>query len=163
MFEAFYKMNEKKVCIVIPVYNNVKTVGSVIDDAKEYLSDIVVIDDGSNDGTSDIIKSKNVLSHKFEHNQGKGSAIKKGLKIAEEKGFDYVITIDADGQHFPQDITKFITNLNGNNNILAIGKRDFKENVTGRSKFGRVWSNFWCNFLTLEKIEDAQSVLECTQ
>jgi glycosyltransferase involved in cell wall biosynthesis len=148
-----------KVCVIIPVYNNEKTIGDVIDRCKEQINDVIVINDGSNDGTTEEINKRNVIHHKFEANQGKGSALKKGFEIAYENGFDYAISLDGDGQHYPEDIPKFINHAKNNQdrNTIIIGTRDFGENVTGRSKFGRVWSNFWCNFLTQKHIKDAQS------
>lgn len=152
-------INNIKLCVIIPVYNNVKTIGNVIDRCKKQIRDVIVINDGSDDGTTEEINKYDVLHHKFKVNQGKGSALKKGFELAYEKGFDYAITLDGDGQHYPEDIPKFIehTQNNQDKNTIIIGTRDFQENVTGRSKFGRVWSNFWCNFLTQSHIKDAQS------
>ena len=147
-------MNDS-ICVIIPVYNNARTVGAVIDRCKAYINNIIVIDDGSDDGTSEIIKTKNVIIHRNSRNSGKGDAIKKGLKIAERSGFTCCITIDADGQHSPEDIPKFISALK--KNTIIIGVRNFGENVSRRTKIGRRISNFFTHLCTHKRLLDTQS------
>ncbi len=130
----------------------------MIDDVKKYTEIILIINDGSTVGSLDVIRGKNVDFFSFDTNQGKGAALKKGFEIAYSKGYDYAITIDADGQHYAEDIPKFIDKLhNSHKNTLIIGIRQFGNNVSGRTKFGKNLSNVLCSFFSARKIKDAQS------
>lgn len=99
-------------CVLIPTYNNEKTLKRVIDGVMQHVSPkhIIVVNDGATDATSTILSdyqnSITVLSN--EKNRGKGYSLRKGFKHANEKGYSYAITIDSDGQHSPDDLPKII-------------------------------------------------------
>ncbi len=98
------------VLIVLPAYNESKVIGNLINDLKKEVNyDILVVDDGSKDNTFDIlkkIKGIKVIKHIF--NRGAGAATYTGIKFARNKGYDYVILMDSDGQHSPKDIKKLM-------------------------------------------------------
>lgn len=153
-------LNLKKVCVIIPTYNNHKTLKRVIDGVLQYTSNVIVVNDGSTDSTFEIINSYSSLeSITISKNKGKGNALRSGFKKAIESGFHYAITIDSDGQHFPDDIPVFLEELAKNDsNILLIGSRNMnQENVPKKSSFGNKFSNFWFWFETGIKLEDTQS------
>ena len=153
-------LNLKKVCVIIPTYNNHKTLKRVIDGVLQYTSNVIVVNDGSTDSTFEIINSyTSVESITITQNKGKGNALRSGFKKAIESGFHYAITIDSDGQHFPDDIPVFLEELAKNeSNILLIGSRNMnQENVPKKSSFGNKFSNFWFWFETGIKLEDTQS------
>lgn len=149
-----------KVVILIPTYNNSKTLKRVLDGVLEYTDQVVVVNDGSTDETSTILADYSTL--KLIHlpkNKGKGNALKTGFKIARSMEYEYVLTIDSDGQHFPKDIPTFIKELaKANDPILLIGARNMAQNdVPKKSSFGNKFSNFWFHFETGIKLEDTQS------
>jgi glycosyltransferase involved in cell wall biosynthesis len=153
-------LNLKKVCVIIPTYNNHKTLKRVIDGVLQYTLNVIVVNDGSTDSTFEIINSYYSLeSITISKNKGKGNALRSGFKKAIESGFHYAITIDSDGQHFPDDIPVFLEELAKNeSNILLIGSRNMnQENVPKKSSFGNKFSNFWFWFETGIKLEDTQS------
>ncbi len=153
-------LNLKKVCVIIPTYNNHKTLNRVIDGVLQYTTDVIVVNDGSTDATLDIINSYTFIdSIHVSKNKGKGNALQLGFKKAIEKGFHYAITIDSDGQHFPDDIPVFLEELaKSESNILLIGSRNMnQEGVPKKSSFGNKFSNFWFWFETGTKLEDTQS------
>ncbi|WP_329806437.1 DUF2062 domain-containing protein [Flavobacterium facile] len=153
-------LNLKKVCVIIPTYNNHKTLKRVIDGVLQYTSNVIVVNDGSTDSTFEIIKSySSIESITIKQNKGKGNALRLGFKKAIESGFHHAITIDSDGQHFPDDIPVFLEELAKNeSNILLIGSRNMnQENVPKKSSFGNKFSNFWFWFETGIKLEDTQS------
>jgi glycosyltransferase involved in cell wall biosynthesis len=153
-------LNLKKVCVIIPTYNNHKTLKRVIDGVLQYTSNVIVVNDGSTDTTFEIINSyPSIESITITQNKGKGNALRSGFKKAIESGFHYAITIDSDGQHFPDDIPVFLEELAKNeSNILLIGSRNMnQENVPKKSSFGNKFSNFWFWFETGIKLEDTQS------
>src|SRR5207302_7372281 len=116
------RMSEKTL-ILIPAYNAGRTVGEVVKSCREVVSDVVVIDDGSRDDTAAVAKSAGaeVVSH--PKNRGKGGALKTGFAWALEHGFDAVITLDADGQHLPHEIPKFLACREETHAHLIIGGR----------------------------------------
>src|SRR5690606_8426645 len=146
-------------CIVIPTFNNEKTLQKVIHKTLEFTNDIFVINDGSTDSTSQILSQfHSIKIINFPENKGKGIALRAGFKNALKNGFDYVITIDSDGQHFPEDIPVFVNEILENGEALLIGDRNMEqEGIPGKSSFGNRFSNFWFWFETGIKLSDTQS------
>jgi glycosyltransferase involved in cell wall biosynthesis len=131
---------EKKVLALIPAYNEGAHIKKVIDESLAYLP-VLVIDDGSKDNTVEIVAETNAEFVQVTPNQGKGNALKTGFHWALEHGYDGVLTLDADGQHDPQEIPLFLDKLQKENVDLIIGSRNFSEMPFSRkfaNSFGRV-------------------------
>ncbi|WP_438425635.1 DUF2062 domain-containing protein [Aquimarina macrocephali] len=155
------KIDLFNVCVIIPTYNNCKTLRRVIDGVLLYTKNIIVVNDGATDTTQEILKEyPQVQQIHLPKNKGKGNALRVGFVSAQKQGFKYAITIDSDGQHFPEDIPAFITALekSENKNILLIGARNMsQESVPKKSSFGNKFSNFWFWVETGTKLQDTQS------
>ncbi|HUN54292.1 MAG TPA: glycosyltransferase family 2 protein [Smithella sp.] len=144
---------------VIPVYNHAGTVAQVVGDAQVLGFPVFVVDDGSTDNTYDQIKEiAGITILRHEQNQGKGAAIMTGFAQAQTVA-DYAITIDADGQHYPQDARKLIRAILKKNRTIVVGARDYTpgEHVPWTSSFGRKFSNFWVRTAGGPAISDSQS------
>lgn len=151
---------EKKICVLIPTYNNEKTLKRVIDGVLDYTENIIVVNDGSTDSTNQILKDYHQVSIlNLSENKGKGNALKIGFRKAKELGFDFAITIDSDGQHYPDDIPVFVEALLAEKeDVLLIGNRNMSQDgIPKKSSFGNKFSNFWFWFETGIKLEDTQS------
>lgn len=149
-----------KICILIPTYNNDKTLRRVINGVLRYTPHIIIVNDGSTDETSSILKEYNTLnSITLKRNQGKGNALQVGFQEAMKKGYEYALTIDSDGQHFPDDIPVFVEKLSRSEMpILLIGSRNMEqESVPKKSSFGNKFSNFWFHLETGIALSDTQS------
>jgi len=134
-------MNEN-IVIVIPVYNNPKTIKKVIEDALLLKMQVIVIDDGSEIFVERLVeKQENLLIVRHEINKGKGEALLTAAVTAKEMGFEHMVAIDGDGQHYPSEVQKLLPIIE--ENTIVIGNRKFKEDVPNSSKFGRAFSNFW--------------------
>ncbi|MBZ0328482.1 MAG: DUF2062 domain-containing protein [Altibacter sp.] len=148
-------------CVIIPTYNNYKTLKRVIDGVLVFTKDIIIVNDGSTDSTAVILKDYPQLQQiTLPKNKGKGNALRLGFKQAEKLGFQYAITIDSDGQHFPEDIQVFVEALENeeNKNVLLIGARNMsQEGVPKKSSFGNKFSNFWYWVETGIRLQDTQS------
>lgn len=149
-------------CILIPTYNNEKTLGSVLQDLLLYTSNLLVINDGSTDATETILKDFHEIDiHHFEENKGKGEALKHGFKLAEDLGYEYTITIDSDGQHYPDDLDIFLMHLeekSDDSEILLVGDRNMgQDGIPGKSTTGNKFSNFWFLVVTGTQLTDTQS------
>jgi glycosyltransferase involved in cell wall biosynthesis len=156
----FYSLiADLKVCVIIPTYNNHKTLKRVIDGVLIYTDQIIIVNDGSTDKTVNILEEyPNLDQINFNKNKGKGSALRAGFKRAYEQDYEYAITIDSDGQHFPDDIPAFISEIKKYKNVLLIGSRNMKhESVPKNSSFGNKFSNFWFWIETGIKLSDTQS------
>ncbi|HET6244630.1 MAG: DUF2062 domain-containing protein [Bacteroidetes bacterium] len=153
------KFIDHKICVIIPTYNNATTLKKVIDDVLEYTDNVIVVNDGSTDGTSDILALyKDIKQVNYRNNVGKGWALRKGFEFAIEQGFDQAITIDSDGQHFAKDLPQFIEKLENIGTSLIIGARNMdQDSVPGKSSFGNKFSNFWFWVETGIKAPDTQS------
>jgi len=153
------RMTNKKCCVIIPTYNNATTLAKVIESVMIYANDIFVVNDGSTDNTLEIIqKYPNVNLVSYPKNQGKGYALRTGFKAAVDKGFEYAITIDSDGQHFAEDIPVFLDKLDECPDAVIVGARNMQQaSVPGKSSFGHKFSNFWFRFETGVKLPDTQS------
>jgi glycosyltransferase involved in cell wall biosynthesis len=149
---------EKKICVLVPTYNNEQTLAVVLENVLQYTNQVIVVNDGSTDSTSDIIKRFSGLEvvH-YPVNKGKGYALRQGLKRALDLGYEYAITIDSDGQHFADDLPAFVKATDARNGII-IGERNMDQaGIPGKSNFGRNFSNFWFRFETGIKLNDTQS------
>ncbi len=153
-------MQQLKCCVLIPTYNNAGTLARVLDGVLAVTKNIVVVNDGATDGTESILKAYSKIHQiRLPNNKGKGKALKIGFKECLELGYDFAITIDSDGQHFPEDIPIFLEALQKEDtkNVLYIGSRNMKQyDVPGSSSFGNKFSNFWFWFETGTWLTDTQ-------
>ena len=148
--------------IIIPVYNHVKNIAGVVHQALELGLPVFVVDDGSTDGTAellDAIEGITVLHHPV--NRGKGAALLTGFTAACKKGCDWGLTLDGDGQHRPADAEKLLAAVAGGSRCIVVGRRQgmMKDNVhvPWTSRFGRGFSNFWVRVSGGPAIRDSQS------
>lgn len=112
-----------KICVLIPTYNEAKTIGDLVEEIHKQKLETVVIDDGSVDNTADLAQCKGSIVLVNKENQGKGASLIKGFRYALEKDFDAVIVMDGDGQHEPSDIPFFIRLAKYSSNGILIGNR----------------------------------------
>ncbi len=146
--------------VVIPLYNHAATLSQVVTDVKPFANLIIVVDDGSSDQAEVECQKLDQTVHIIRHprNQGKGAAILSGAKKARELKASHIITIDADGQHYGDEIPDFMAAINNNPEAIIVGCRKFNETyVPGSSRFGRSFSNFWFRVQTGRQIGDSQS------
>lgn len=120
------KKPDSKGLILIPAYNEESRVGPVVKQAQEHLP-VLVIDDGSTDETARQAEQAGTQVITYQPNQGKGVALKTGIRHALDNGYDFVITLDSDGQHDPQEIPLFTKAFNRKKSDLIIGKRNFSK------------------------------------
>lgn len=138
-------MNSDKIFIVIPAFNEEKVIGSVVQDIKAAgYENIIVVDDGSEDKTYQEAKRVRVVVVKHFLNRGKGAAVKTGIETAKILEADVIVTMDGDGQHNPQDISKMLK-LVGEGYDAVLGTR--LKDPEGMP-FYKIIANYIGNFFT---------------
>ncbi len=141
------------VLAVIPCYNDGKHIGEVIEKVKKHNKDVLVVDDGSTDNNG-VIKREGVDVIRMERNMGKGVALKAGFGYAVKNNFDAVITIDADGQHNPSEIPKFLVS----DADIIIGNRMWNlEHMPLSRIIANKFSSFVLSLICRQRILDSQS------
>lgn len=114
------------VLCLIPAYNEAASIAPVVRDSQLHCS-VLVVDDGSSDGTDQIAQRAGAEVLRHERNRGKGAALETGIRHALALGSQAVITLDADGQHDPADIPRFLQAFAAQTGDLIIGRRDWQD------------------------------------
>jgi len=143
-----------QIAVVIPTYNNPKTIVKVVADVVALGYSLVVVDDGSDIPVSSLVdESVTVVTHSI--NKGKGEAILSGAEKAKELGYQYFVSMDGDGQHLASEVEKLSAELTTDHQII-IGSRNFNiDNIPLISKIGRSYHNFWIHLNSGYNIKDS--------
>lgn len=114
---------EDRFCVIVPAYNEEKCIAVVVAGIRRYCPEVFVIDDGSADQTS--VKAREAGAEVIRHpsNLGKGAALNTGFNVARGRGYDFVITMDADGQHDPEEIPAFVKAFRDGAGDVLVGTR----------------------------------------
>lgn len=160
MVDITEKLKRLKVCLVLPTYNNAGTLAQLMDALCAYTTDIIVVNDGSTDSTSEILDAYvgRITVVSYTVNRGKGYALKQGFAEALARGFDYALTMDTDGQHRTEDLVGFLTEAECRPGALIVGSRLLKQrHMPGGNTFANRFSNFWFCIQTGIHFPDTQS------
>ena len=153
-------MNSRKPYVVacIPAYNEELTIAKVILKARKYVDKVIVCDDGSTDMTAEIAEACGAEVIRHERNMGKGAAIRSLFKKAREEVADIVVTLDADGQHDPDEIPALINIMAETNADIVIGSRFLNEEIVKKVPTFRRIGNKILNIVTsVNDVTDTQS------
>ena len=145
---------QKNTYIIIPAYNESKNIEKVIKKTKKYCKNIIIVDDGSSDNTYLTAKKTGVIVLGHIVNLGKGAALKTGCDFAIKKGAEIIISLDADGQHDPKEIPKFLEALKDCN--IVLGYRKLNKKMPLVLKLGNWFISFITRFLYRINIKDTQ-------
>lgn len=150
----------KKIFAIIPAFNEEKNIVQVVKNTKNFISNIIVVDDGSKDNTYKILKDNfnneiTILRH--EINLGKGAAMKTGCDAALLLGAETIIMIDGDGQHSPNDIDRLLYKLKDDKLDIVFGIRQFDKNMPFMKIFGNKFLSSCINIFSNVRLEDTQS------
>ena len=149
----------RNICALIPTYNNAGTIVDVVRRTCAQLGNVIVAVDGSTDETLTLLQASDlpctIIS--WAKNRGKGYALKRGFDKALELGFDYVITLDGDGQHFPEDIPALIDKQRLHRGSIIVGARQNPQGQESKAAFANRFSNFWFRVQTGLRLGDTQS------
>jgi len=144
-----------EIVILVPAYNEARFIGDVVKGALKY-GPVVVIDDGSSDETGAVaaLAGAKVIAHAV--NRGKGKALDTGFRYAVQRKMAAAITLDADGQHDPDEIPQFIAAFRAGRGDIIIGQRDFSQ-MPAKNQFGNRTGTFLLGLAMGRPIPDNQS------
>ncbi|MFH1847749.1 MAG: glycosyltransferase family 2 protein [Candidatus Omnitrophota bacterium] len=146
-----------KVCVLIPAFNEHAAIGDTVKEARKLGLEVIVIDDGSTDGTKEVSEASGASVIRFEKNRGKGAALKEGFKAAAAADYEGIIVMDGDGQHDPKEIPKFIKKAQDTDAAIIIGNR--MSDPKGMPFHRFITNLFMSAFLSLicgQKVPDSQ-------
>lgn len=147
-----------EILIILPTYNNAKTLFKLVESVKRQAVCIMVVDDGSTDDTPEILKTISgvkVVTHPI--NLGKGAALRTGLTYARNSKYEFAITLDTDGQHAAEDLPILIAAIEKDTIILGDRQLETAVGIPWLSRFGRKISDFWVKVETGVTVVDSQS------
>jgi uncharacterized protein (DUF2062 family) len=146
------------VFVVIPVYNQPEQLRQVVERCLAVHPQVLIVDDGSDQPVAALLEDHPVQVLRHEANLGKGMALQTAAAYVREQGGTHMISLDADGQHYPEDIGLFMDEIHHHPEALVLGVRDFSGGqVPGSSRFGRSFGNFWVRVQTGTRVRDIQS------
>jgi len=146
-----------KGCVTIPAYNASATIGEVVKGVQAHIPKVIVADDGSTDNTGIVAYEAGSEVIRIEKNKGKGNALKVLFWRAFEEGYDAVITMDADGQHDPQDIQRFIDAHALHPDSIIVGSRMHEKEKIPRARYNSMHiARFYISLAANQFVEDTQ-------
>ena len=158
--ERTLTVDDTSICIILPTYNNAGTLLNVVERIRLFDWFLIIVDDGSTDNTYSLLQENvrdRVKVIHYDRNRGKGYALKRGFREALRKGFAYALTIDADGQHFPEDMPLLVQTLRQNPQSIITGTRNLQsKNMPDGNTFANKFSNFWFRLQTGTSLSDTQ-------
>ena len=147
-----------RTCALIPAFNEARYIADVVERARPHVEEVVVIDDGSIDGTAEIARAAGATCLQFPRNCGKASALRAGIAFARDHHFTCVITLDGDGQHLPEDIPIMLRVAEETRADLVIGARRFDRALMPRARyFSNTVGSWLASVLVGCEIRDSQS------
>jgi glycosyltransferase involved in cell wall biosynthesis len=143
-------MSAFRPCVLIPTYNNPLTIRGVVEQAREHLSDVLVIDDGSHEAgraaCAKLASDGLATVHHCLQNGGKGAAVKAGFALARARGFTHAVQVDGDGQHDVGQIPSFLALARAHPDALILGMPVYDHTLHRGRYVARLVTRFW-NYL----------------
>jgi glycosyltransferase involved in cell wall biosynthesis len=147
-----------KTLVLIPALNAERSIRSIISGCKAVLDDVLVVDDGSADRTAEVAREAGAQVVTHPENRGKGAALKTGFAYALEHGFDAVVTLDADGQHLPGEIPKFLAaHVETGADLIIGGRAHLFGQMLPRRRLANRFSAWSIAYASKTNVTDSQS------
>jgi len=146
------------VTAVIPAYNEANTVRGVAERALAQLQRVIVVDDGSTDDTAAALEGLPVTLIRNPHNLGKAASLWRGMALALAEEAGAVLTLDADGQHRPEDIPRLLEAHRADPGALVVGARLHQGAIIPAERYyANRFANFWIAWAAGQRVQDSQS------
>ena len=152
-------MRNDRFAVVIPAYQEAATIGAIVAGCRAAgVLEVIVIDDGSADATAEQAQSAGARVLRNAANQGKGASLACGLTAAMALDVDWVVTLDGDGQHRPEDFSQLFACARANRDRIVIGSRRGDRHAAPRARYvaNRV-ADYWVSLASGHSVDDSQS------
>jgi glycosyltransferase involved in cell wall biosynthesis len=147
-----------RICALVPAFNEASQIAKVVGGAIQHVDEVVVIDDGSDDGTAETARAAGATCLRLPANRGKASALRTGIEFAAARSFTHVLTLDGDGQHRPEDIPVLVQTAVRTGADMVIGTRTFERHSMPRARFySNTFGSRLASALVGREIRDSQS------
>ena len=151
-------MEASDLIVVIPAFNEAATIRSVVKRVLQQVDQVIVVDDGSTDGTHTELSDLDVTLLRHIQNRGKAASLQYGFQHALQQGCSAVITLDGDGQHEPEEIPRLIKKATDHSDCIVIAARLINREATPPLRlFGNKFGDFWVSWASGYPIVDSQS------
>ena len=151
-------MTQFRIAVLIPTYDNPRTIRAVVEEVRRHVRDILIVDDGSGPEGREVCEALAreglALLVRCERNGGKGAAVKIGLTELKARGFSHAFQIDADGQHAVGDMPRFLAAAESQPDALILGSPQFDDTAPRARVLGRKLTRFWIHVETLGPLID---------
>jgi len=151
------KPSQPRILVAIPAYNEERYIGSVILKAQQYADEVIVLDDGSIDGTSEIARLAGATVMRHEENKGYGAAIQSLLAEAKKKNPDILVLLDADSQHNPEDIPLLIEPILEGFDLVVGSREQQRVKIPAYRRIGQRVLSYLSGILSRKKLSDSES------
>ena len=151
------KPSQPRILVAIPAYNEERYIGSVILKAQQYADEVIVLDDGSLDDTSEIARLAGATVMRHEENKGYGAAIQSLLAEAKKKNPDILVLLDADSQHNPEDIPPLIKPILEGFDLVVGSREQQKVKIPAYRRIGQRVLSYLSGILSRKKLSDSES------
>ena len=152
------RISRPKIVVIIPAYNEAATIRELAVSALKIVPEVVVVDDGSTDSTVERLEGLPVSVLRNDRNVGKAASLWKGFEHALANGAQFVVTLDGDGQHSPEDIPRLLNTAERSPQSIVIGARlHDKRNFPARRYYANQFARFWISWAAGYPIADTQS------
>ena len=149
---------DDSIAILIPAYNESRTIQAITNRCLSYVPHVIVLDDGSVDDTIEKVTVTSAMVFSNEANMGKGATLLKGFQLAIDKNYRGVITLDADGQHDPDDLPHFLALIQRYSHDMIIGARHKNTHSAPKLRlFANKLADFFISCAARKKLRDTQS------
>jgi glycosyltransferase involved in cell wall biosynthesis len=147
-----------RVAALIPAYQAAATVSEVVRGTRAVVPDVVVVDDGSNDSTGESARAAGATVLRLQANAGKGAALGRGFAHLHAAGFTHAVTLDADGQHYPDEIPRLLTALEPDPRAIVVGVRQKDgQEIAALARFGNWVADELMTHIAGQTLPDTQS------
>lgn len=152
----------KSPIVVIPAYNEAATIRDIAERVLQHQPRLIVVDDGSTDGTAACLADLPLRVLRHDQNQGKASSLWDGMQAALAEGADLVVTLDGDGQHAPEDIPRLLEAARAHPHCVIVGARHGdRARIPPIRYYANRFANFWISWACGQRLEDSQSGFRC--
>jgi glycosyltransferase involved in cell wall biosynthesis len=152
-------MADPRVAALIPVIDGAGTIEAVVEGARRWVEHVVVVDDGSGDGSAERAREAGAEVLRHARNRGKGAALRTGLAHLQERGFSHAFTLDADGQHLPDQMPALLAEVDPHPRAILVGARRCQagQEIAGWNRFGNAFADWWVARAAGRELPDTQS------